>query len=279
MNSSIPLKQCSRKDDCINPLGSWLPATTEHFRKASKEKSGLTSRCKCCLHNGDASYRSDNSDEIAQKRVDNRDVTNAKFKEQYWNDPEYYRAKERDKHKANPEYKRRKASEYRAKFPDKVRSIKRDIYLRKRSDPDWWANELNRVKQYYIDHPEKKREHSRRAYENSIDKKRNWARMYYAMYPEKHRVKSHKRRARLKEVGGSYTDADLKLIYEELEGRCAYCGISIYWSIPRDIHVDHIKPISKGGSNNPDNLTLACHSCNESKADNELSDWLLKRGW
>lgn len=57
---SISLKQCSRKEQCVSPLGSWQPATTEYFRKASKEKSGLTSRCKACLHQGDAKYREDN---------------------------------------------------------------------------------------------------------------------------------------------------------------------------------------------------------------------------
>ena len=47
----------------------------------------------------------------------------------------------------------------------------------------------------------------------------------------------------------------------ELTGRkCAYCG--------RDrvrLHIEHIIPKARGGSNRPDNLTMACHDCNEKK--------------
>lgn len=41
----IPLKQCTRKERCINPLGSWLPATLEHFGKFRK---GLRPECTVC---------------------------------------------------------------------------------------------------------------------------------------------------------------------------------------------------------------------------------------
>lgn len=50
---------------------------------------------------------------------------------------------------------------------------------------------------------------------------------------------------------------------------CQYCGESAPDVI---LHVDHIDPKSKGGSNNITNLITACASCNLGKSDKKLSD-------
>jgi hypothetical protein len=42
------------------------------------------------------------------------------------------------------------------------------------------------------------------------------------------------------------------------EGKCAYC----FADLGVEFHVDHIMPLSFGGSNNEDNLALACPRCN-----------------
>lgn len=48
--------------------------------------------------------------------------------------------------------------------------------------------------------------------------------------------------------------------------KCRYCGRN-----PRDhdtvLHVDHIIPSSKGGTNEDDNLITACIDCNQGKAN------------
>ncbi len=51
--------------------------------------------------------------------------------------------------------------------------------------------------------------------------------------------------------------------------RCRYCG-----STDGPFHIDHIKPRSRGGSNSPRNLTVACRTCNTSKGAKSLKDWL-----
>lgn len=50
---------------------------------------------------------------------------------------------------------------------------------------------------------------------------------------------------------------------------CQYCG-----SQPPDVilHLDHIKPVSKGGKNTMLNLVTSCSECNLGKSDTELSD-------
>lgn len=50
---------------------------------------------------------------------------------------------------------------------------------------------------------------------------------------------------------------------------CQYCGKSAPDVI---LHIDHIKPVSKGGNNGILNLVTSCQSCNSGKSDIELSD-------
>lgn len=50
---------------------------------------------------------------------------------------------------------------------------------------------------------------------------------------------------------------------------CQYCGVSAPEAI---LEVDHIKPVSKGGTNDLLNLVTACRDCNRGKTNRELSD-------
>lgn len=49
---------------------------------------------------------------------------------------------------------------------------------------------------------------------------------------------------------------------------CQYCGRKPPTII---LECDHIDPVSKGGSNDRDNLITACFDCNRGKSNNELS--------
>lgn len=50
---------------------------------------------------------------------------------------------------------------------------------------------------------------------------------------------------------------------------CAYCGAK---DIP--LEIEHIQPRSRGGSNRVSNLTLACHSCNQRKGNQDIKNFL-----
>ena len=54
------------------------------------------------------------------------------------------------------------------------------------------------------------------------------------------------------------------------EQRCGYCGRKIYTHLiysPLLYTVDHITPISKGGTNKKRNLIASCAECNSAKRD------------
>ncbi|WP_409360109.1 HNH endonuclease [Brevundimonas bullata] len=50
--------------------------------------------------------------------------------------------------------------------------------------------------------------------------------------------------------------------------RCRYCGVSV--TVPQ---IDHIMPLSRGGSSRLKNLCVACKPCNSSKRDMTASEW------
>lgn len=47
--------------------------------------------------------------------------------------------------------------------------------------------------------------------------------------------------------------------------RCACCGVSEWWNLT----VDHIVPLTRGGTDDPTNLQILCHGCNTSKSAGE----------
>ena len=55
---------------------------------------------------------------------------------------------------------------------------------------------------------------------------------------------------------------------------CQYCGAS---APDVELHVDHILPVSRGGTNNELNLVAACKSCNLAKRDQPLPDDALSK--
>jgi len=51
--------------------------------------------------------------------------------------------------------------------------------------------------------------------------------------------------------------------------RCVFCGKSPATDIGTKLHLDHIKPFSKGGKSIIENLQTLCEECNLGKSDNE----------
>jgi predicted DNA-binding protein len=58
-------------------------------------------------------------------------------------------------------------------------------------------------------------------------------------------------------------------LFERDGGKCAYCKGQLLYDEPW--HIDHIKPVSKGGTNDPTNLVLACVRCNLEKSDRDAA--------
>lgn len=79
-------------------------------------------------------------------------------------------------------------------------------------------------------------------------------------------IDAHRRRARKRTASGLYTLEQLEARIAYYGGKCAYCPGPFE-------HVDHVIPLSRGGSNWPANLRPACSKCNCSKNNKTLREW------
>lgn len=100
-------------------------------------------------------------------------------------------------------------------------------------------------------------------------------RAYRRMWGQSNRAKlreyDHRRRAREK-VGQGFTSADVLRLLDQQENRCFYCAASL-----AGYEVDHRIPLSRGGTNSPDNIVVACRGCNRSKGAKTAEEFMAVR--
>lgn len=70
-----------------------------------------------------------------------------------------------------------------------------------------------------------------------------------------------------------FSDYEKKSVYAKCNGTCAICGNPVKY---KKMTIDHIVPLSKGGTNGMDNLQLACKRCNLMKADFTAEEFVEK---
>ena len=153
----------------------------------------------------------------------------------------------------------------------------------------WNANNKQRVaaynKKHYAENAERNLSRAAKYRKENRDtliiKKKVWdaenkvkVSQYRAARKDDYTAHARNRRARIKGNGGTHTGADVKLILIKQNHSCAICKIKV-----DAYHVDHVYPISKGGSNDPSNLQILCAPCNLSKNDTDPIEYAQLRGY
>jgi len=93
---------------------------------------------------------------------------------------------------------------------------------------------------------------------------------YYELHKENYIAYAHNRRI---------DSNGIRLTAEVVEEAIALAGDFCCWcnTYFEEGHLDHIQPISRGGTNDPDNLVYICAPCNLSKNDKTILEFLLYR--
>lgn len=133
---------------------------------------------------------------------------------------------------------------------------------RKKSKAEWREKNRDKINQqnreWHANNPEK-----------AAAKIKKWR----SKNQESCRTYSRNRKALIKNAAGKHTKDDVLAIYEKQNKKCPVCNACLL----SGYHVDHIVPLSKGGSNDAKNLQLLCAPCNQSKSNKDFAEWLLQR--
>lgn len=165
--------------------------------------------------------------------------------------------------KENREKRREISHRYMLKNLEKTRTASLSWYYRNRE------KQSKRALKWSQDNHDRKLETNRKWRADNRQKQREYHILWCENNPEKAKAKVNRRRARRVHAEGNFTSDHIKSLYDFQEGRCFHCDcdISAYYEI------DHWIPLSKGGSNWPENLRLLCQFCNRSKGDRFSWEW------
>lgn len=252
---SIPLKQCNRKERCVHPDGSWLPATPEYFGRNQNNPDGLQYWCRHC----DRVYK-------REWRAAHRESTRQSQKQWVEEHADQYTEIKRE-------------SDHRYYFANAER-IKARV-LRYRIANAEWKRDYDR--RWQRENADKKNTYSRNWRKRNPDKVREQCRKWRRQNPEKARAITQRRIAKRRELPSTLTNEQWERCLEYWDYKCCVCRRPVgLWHILAE---DHWIPQSKGGGYTNDNIVPLCHSrdgsnglgsCNHSKGNKMPLEWLIE---
>lgn len=99
--------------------------------------------------------------------------------------------------------------------------------------------------------------------------------LYQQSNPEIFRRAKQKRRAIKRQAFGTISKGITEKLMALQRGKCAVCKASV----KDKHHLDHIMPLSLGGTNEDSNIQILCPSCNCSKGAKHPQDFMNSRGF
>lgn len=218
--------------------GMEKPVTEFSRDNRAKDRIKYKAACRACIR---AKSR--------RRDLEHRVEENARKRKWHEEHPDYIK----QWYAEHREYMREHDREYHALHREERNAQSHAYYLANRT------GRLAKQRQYYLEHKEERDTYAARRRQEHKEEIRATIDAWRRRNPEMVKTQSNRRRARKAQAEGSYTAEDWLAILDKYGHKCLKCGTT------ENITVDHIIPLSKGGTNYPDNLQPLCAHCNSSK--------------
>jgi len=273
------------------------------FSKKSSSKDGLGTRCKSCDRVVNTKYYEENKDQVLKQcaqyyasnaekiiakvkiyhsdnaekisasrkifRADNSEKINTAQRLHYLNNKEKISAAKKIYSENNKEKISAARKIYSENNKEKLRAAKKQYYLNNKDEI------CASHKQYRDSHKETARAHSAKYRSENKAKCAFNNKKWKTANPLAVRTHNMNRRARKRQAEGSYFSRDILSMLQEQQCRCIYCQKDI----TDEYHIDHITPLSRGGSNFIYNIQLLCPPCNTSKGAKDPEQYECEIGY
>lgn len=220
------------------------PATTEYFNKGKNYKGGLKSECKKCLKSRTAQYTETNRTQLT------------KYAKNYY---------AKNKETIN---KRRSENNERAK----LLYLKNKKQIAERSKQNYAKNKehISELRKQWRDN---NKEIIRTQKKQSYEANKEHVSEYKKANRDIYNIINQRHRANKNCLPSNYSKQQWGTVKQYFNNKCAYCGS---FSL---LEIEHVVPVSKGGSFTADNIIPACKKCNTSKHDYDIFEWYPKQSF
>jgi hypothetical protein len=265
-NKRINLKEAILSDtgellkEC-NACHQLLPLSS--FSKSKTGRMGVQYRCKLCYKK----YREENAVHIKERKkqwvINNHSKVLENKRERYRKNAKKIIQQNSKWSEEHPERRRETVAEWRRLNPDKVKAI-RNTYRGRNKE-----KLLEKSRQYRIKNRDKLLKIQRENYytdrDRSIEAAMNWKRN------NRERATEIQNRRRARKITTQVEKINPIIIFERDNWICGICGEPVDMELvgknPMAKSLDHIIPLSRGGSHTVDNVQLAHFSCNMRKGN------------
>jgi len=161
---------------------------------------------------------------------------------------------------------------WRKNNPEKAKAIK----VKTRSNPDNAERERAKHREWLILNTERTLVYRKERRANPVTRaKENAAHVTWnKKHPDAASLYERNRKTRKRNAGGTHTEEDIRRLYFFQKGKCVVCKVKL-----DKYHIDHIMPLSLGGSNAAGNLQILCPMCNMQKHSKHPIDFMQSRGF
>lgn len=166
------------------------------------------------------------------------------------------------------------ATNWNAEHVDRRREIARDHERRKRlAEPEAArARARQSMKRWRGRNPEQARAKNRADYAKHREKRVTRSVAWAKNNPERYRAIQRNREIRERDAPGvGVTHEQWQQILVTHGAECFYCGASA-----AALQLEHVVPLSRGGSHDPANVVPACSTCNQRKATRTAREFVLR---